>query len=216
MSDRLIAALPTTELTNLAYWSYPIDSRAAAHITAFTHDPEWAYTYMTAGMYRRDPRLKAVEVNRPLDWREACDTEEHRTFIGSLTAVTGTTHGLTMPAPAQAGARAIIAASFTGTDEEWSRLYAILSPTLTKVAADLVSLAAEAPPGRAPLSPRELGVLQWAAEGKTTRDTAAILRIHTRTVEMHLTSAREKLDALNTTHAVARALAHGLILPPSL
>lgn len=216
MSALLLAALPSTELTSLAYWSYPLDSRASGHLTAFTHDSDWAFTYISKGLYRSDPRLKAIEANRPLDWREACQTPEEIAFMNALTSVTGTTHGLTMPVPAPLGARALIGASYTGTDEEWDRLYAILSPTLTKLAADLVSIAEAPPPDHPPLTPRELGVLQWAAEGKTTRDTSAILEIHHRTVEMHLTSAREKLDALNTTHAVARALARGLILPPSI
>ena len=216
MSDRLLAALPATELTSLAYWSYPQDSRATGHIAAFTHDRDWAYAYISKGMYRFDPRIKAIEANRPLDWREVCETPEETAFMSSLTSVTGTTHGLSMPVPAPLGARALIGASFTGTAEAWDRLYAILSPTLTKLAGDLVSIAEAATSEQPPLTPRELGVLQWAAEGKTTRDTSAILQIHQRTVEMHLKSAREKLDALNTTHAVARALAHGFILPPSL
>ena len=216
MSARLLAALSPTELTSLVYWSYPLDSRARGHIVAFTHDRDWAYGYISKGLYRYDPRIKAIEANCPLDWREIYETPAETAFIRSLTAVTGTTHGLTMPVTAPLGARALIGASFTGTDDAWDRLYAILSPTLTKLAADLVSLAETAAPEHPPLTPRELGVLQWAAEGKTTRDTSAILQIHHRTVEMHLKSAREKLDALNTTHAVARALTHGLILPPSL
>ncbi len=216
MSARLLAALPATELTSLAYWSYPFDSRASGHIAAFTHDRDWAYAYISKGMYRYDPRIKAIEANRPLDWREVCETPEETSFMRSLTSVTGTTHGLSMLVPAPLGARALIGASFTGTDDAWDRLYAILSPTLTKLAGDLISIAEAETPEQPPLTPRELGVLQWAAEGKTTRDTSAILQIHQRTVEMHLKSAREKLDALNTTHAVARALAHGFILPPSL
>ncbi len=216
MSARLLAALSPTELTSLVYWSYPLDSRARGHIVAFTHDRDWAYAYISKGMYRYDPRIKAIEANRPLDWREVCESPEETAFMSSLTSVTGTTHGLSMPVPAPLGARALIGASFTGTDEAWDRLYAILSPTLTKLAGDLVSIAEAATSEQPPLTPRELGVLQWAAEGKTTRDTSAILQIHQRTVEMHLKSAREKLDALNTTHAVARALTHGLILPPAL
>jgi len=216
MSARLLAALPATELTSLMYWSYPLDSRASGHIAAFTHDRDWAYAYISQGLYRHDPRIKAIEANRPLDWREVCETPEETAFIKSLTSVTGTTHGLSMLVPAPLGARALIGASFTGTDDAWDRLHAILSPTLTRLAGDLVSIAEAATPEHPPLTPRELGVLQWAAEGKTTRDTSAILQIHHRTVEMHLKSAREKLDALNTTHAVARALAHGFILPPSL
>lgn len=63
------------------------------------------------------------------------------------------------------------------------------------------------------LSSRETEILQWIAAGKSQLDVAAILGIAQRTVEVHLSSARDKLGALNTPQAVARAVALGLIYP---
>lgn len=65
-----------------------------------------------------------------------------------------------------------------------------------------------APTERTPtrLTDREREVLGWVAQGKTTREIAAMLNIAPRTVDEHAKSAGRKLKALNRTHAVAIAL----------
>ncbi len=67
---------------------------------------------------------------------------------------------------------------------------------------------------RLPLSKRQREVLQWAARGKTDWEIATILCLSERSVKFHLESARNKLNATNRTHAVAKALLLGLINPP--
>jgi DNA-binding CsgD family transcriptional regulator len=56
-------------------------------------------------------------------------------------------------------------------------------------------------------------VLQWVAAGKSQQDVGDILNISSRTVEVHLRSAREKLGALTTVQAVGRAIGFGMIQP---
>ena len=64
------------------------------------------------------------------------------------------------------------------------------------------------------LSPREIECLKWAAHGKTFEDIGDILDISMNTVRMYLDMARHKLNCLNITHAVARAIKMELIPPP--
>jgi DNA-binding CsgD family transcriptional regulator len=64
---------------------------------------------------------------------------------------------------------------------------------------------------RGTLSPRELEILTWAAKGKTYLETARILGIAYASVHSHISSLRLKLNAVNTTHAVARGYELGLI-----
>jgi LuxR family transcriptional regulator of spore coat protein len=64
---------------------------------------------------------------------------------------------------------------------------------------------------RGALSPRELEILTWAAKGKTYWETARILGIGYASVHSHVNSLRLKLNAVNTTHAVARGYELGLI-----
>jgi len=61
------------------------------------------------------------------------------------------------------------------------------------------------------LSRRELQCLTWASEGKTAAETAIILGISDRTTRFYIESARNKLDAVNITQAVTKALRNGII-----
>ncbi|MDH5301433.1 MAG: LuxR family transcriptional regulator [Gammaproteobacteria bacterium] len=63
------------------------------------------------------------------------------------------------------------------------------------------------------ISGREQECLLWAAEGKTTWETAQILNISERTVLFHMQNAMKKLGAANKSHAVARAICYGIISP---
>ena len=47
--------------------------------------------------------------------------------------------------------------------------------------------------------------------GKTMNDSANILGISAQTVQTHLRRCKQKLAASNTTHAVSKAMYHGLI-----
>ncbi len=61
------------------------------------------------------------------------------------------------------------------------------------------------------LTDRERSVMAWAARGKTSDETADILRIAQTTVDKHIANALEKLDARNRTHGVAKCITLGLI-----
>lgn len=61
------------------------------------------------------------------------------------------------------------------------------------------------------LTNREKIVIQWLKEGKTTWDISVILNISQRTVKFHVSNILRKLDAVNRTHAVAKAMDQGII-----
>jgi len=62
------------------------------------------------------------------------------------------------------------------------------------------------------LSKRERSTLTLLAKGKNRAQAAQELEISENTLRVYVESARHKLGALNTTHAVARALAAGQIV----
>ena len=64
---------------------------------------------------------------------------------------------------------------------------------------------------RGVLTAREREVLRWVAGGKTSWEVSVILKISERTVKFHLVEASRKLNAVNRTSAVTKALARGLI-----
>lgn len=61
------------------------------------------------------------------------------------------------------------------------------------------------------LTSRELEVLKWIEQGKSTWDVSMILNRSERVVKWHINNVMRKLSALNRTHAVAIALRHGII-----
>ena len=61
------------------------------------------------------------------------------------------------------------------------------------------------------LTDRERDIMSWAARGKTTADTAEILKISNETVDTHVKNALRKLNAANKTHAVAKCISLGVI-----
>ena len=62
-----------------------------------------------------------------------------------------------------------------------------------------------------PLTPRELQVLQLVAEGKSTKEAAAILNITFKTAESHRTRIMEKLSIHETAGLVRYAIRRGLV-----
>lgn len=62
-----------------------------------------------------------------------------------------------------------------------------------------------------PLSHRERQVLQLIAEGKSTKEAAAILGVSVKTAESHRTRIMEKLDIHETATLVRYAIRRGLI-----
>jgi DNA-binding NarL/FixJ family response regulator len=61
------------------------------------------------------------------------------------------------------------------------------------------------------LTDREREVLTWVARGKTSAEIAIILGLSERTVNFHCDQAMRRLDVVNRTQAVAKALADGSI-----
>lgn len=66
------------------------------------------------------------------------------------------------------------------------------------------------------LSTRQRQVLTCAANGFTSRQTAAVLRLKPNTVRVHMETTKRRLKARTMAHAVAIAMGAGLIDPMSL
>ena len=58
---------------------------------------------------------------------------------------------------------------------------------------------------------REMEILRWLEEGKSTWEVSVILNRSERVIKYHVTNLMEKLSAQNRTHAVAIAIRQGLI-----
>lgn len=61
------------------------------------------------------------------------------------------------------------------------------------------------------LTPRQLDVLRWYRDGKTTSETAEILNVTIHAVDYHLRCIREKFGVADTRQALMKAISVGLI-----
>jgi DNA-binding NarL/FixJ family response regulator len=86
---------------------------------------------------------------------------------------------------------------------------AVIHPSLTQAFIEEVRLVDRKP--EAPLSPREIEILQKVAYGATTKEVADSLGISFHTVKTHLERIFEKLGANDRAQAVAIAIRQGLV-----
>ena len=86
---------------------------------------------------------------------------------------------------------------------------AVIHPALTQAFIEEVRLVDRKP--EAPLSPREIEILQQVAYGSTTKEVADALGISFHTVKTHLERIFEKLGANDRAQAVAIAIRQGLV-----
>lgn len=86
-----------------------------------------------------------------------------------------------------------------------------LSPVVSGAVVDAY-LASGQPTAR-PLTARERQVLQLVAEGKTTKEVAALLGVSVKTSESHRTRLMHKLGLHNTADLVRYAIREGFVSP---
>jgi DNA-binding NarL/FixJ family response regulator len=86
-----------------------------------------------------------------------------------------------------------------------------LSPGVSKTVVEAYRNKSELP--HDPLSPREREVLQLVAEGKTTKEVAALLGVSVKTAESHRTRIMSKLGIHETAGLVRYAIRRGLVQP---
>lgn len=175
---------------------------------------EWASRYNDHDYVFRDPIVSHLQGARtPFTWDDAYAAAPNLSDVKLIRGEAGDfglRAGHVVPVPTLDGSLAAI--SFGGA-----------APEMSGDAKDALTFAAAYAVGRllhvprrcidieVNMTPRETDVLLWAAEGKSDWDIATILGISRPTVLKHMRSAREKLDAMNRTHAVVKAIRGRLI-----
>ena len=194
----------------------PVDR--SVHVYA-NYPEAWKNHYRDARFHRVDPTLLMPSRSiAPVDWRRLRSHgnfgrvfhDAHDFGIGEL--------GVTIPARGPYGDIGMLSVTRNCGVPEWDGLAHRAMGELQSVAVHLHDAAMRSDAlshalRRPVLSSREVEILQWVAAGKSQQDVADILGIAQRTVEVHLASGRDKLAALNTPQAVARAISQGLIYP---
>lgn len=154
----------------------------------------------------------------PVDWKRLdWSGTRTRAFRADALAHGVGNQGFSVPIRGPAGQFALFTASHSCDDKAWAAFIKAHQRDLILAAHYLNRKALETAKARAPeptrgLSPRETDALTFLAMGYARGQVADMLSISEHTLRAYIESARFKLGAMNTTHAVARALAEGLIV----
>ncbi|WP_425040801.1 helix-turn-helix transcriptional regulator [Primorskyibacter sp. S187A] len=184
-----------------------------------TYSDAWIARYLECGYLRIDPvilgcfqRFHPVEWKR-LDW----SGKSAREFRKDAVAYGVGNQGFSIPIRGPNGQFALFTVSHNCPDEEWESYTKENRDQLILVAHYFNQKALEFEPVKQPepgqsLSPREADAMTLLAAGFSRAQAAEKLDISEHTLRVYIESARFKLGAMNTTHAVARALSRGLIV----
>jgi len=93
--------------------------------------------------------------------------------------------------------------NFTERDRS---LLELLRPALIKMQINAHERRPQNPTGSSQLTKRETEILVWIADGRTTKEIAAILVVSPHTVRKHVEHILDKLDVRTRSAAVARVL----------
>ena len=184
-----------------------------------TYDPIWVQHYIDQDYLRVDPVvLGCSQQFHPVDWKRLdWSHRAARAFRKDAIDHGVGNQGYSIPIRGPNGQFALFSISHSTDDESWARCTAENQRDLILIAHFLNQKALELEKDRAPepiraLSPREIDTLTFLAMGYSRGQVADMLEISEHTLRAYIESARFKLGALNTTHAVARALVEGLIV----
>ncbi|MEQ9694267.1 LuxR family transcriptional regulator [Shimia sp. SDUM112013] len=184
-----------------------------------TYSDAWVDRYVARDYLRIDPVIiGCFQRFHPVDWK--CldwSTKAARQFQVDAIAHGVGNQGLSVPIRGPNGQFALFSASHQCSDRTWEEFIGRNRRDLILIAHEFNEKALEFEPGRQPaqtraLSPREVDAMTLLASGHSRAQVAEALSISEHTLRVYIESARSKLGALNTTHAVARALSWGLIV----
>lgn len=193
-------------------------SHVGEEFAAATYSQEWQDHYADAGLTRIDPVVRGcLQSYGPVRWDKLDWTTPiaSRMMSDAVDAGVGN-QGLSLPIRGPDGQFAVFTVSHKASDGAWGRQVQdlmsdaiLVSHFLNQKALELVDGADGHIVGQ--LSPRECDVLSLLAVGQTRSQAADSLGISPHTARVYIESARRKVGATNTLHAVARAQSLGLL-----
>ncbi len=208
--------------THFAYWLLwpPEGARQPLCITNYPDD--WAEYYLNENYASHDYVGRyAAKSTLPFVWNKLVaerqlTQQQQKIFHEGQDA--GLKAGATVPIHGPGAAKATFSVSADMPDKDFEKLFSQHRHEVHLMATyaheKIIGLGLHKPLDNAiNLTPREIEVLTWAAKGKSRWEISIILAISEETVKAHLENTRRKLGASNTTHAIAIALLHGLLLP---
>ncbi|MCR9124594.1 MAG: autoinducer binding domain-containing protein [Rhodobacteraceae bacterium] len=184
-----------------------------------TYSEAWKKRYLDQNYLRVDPVIAGCYQRfHPVDWKQLDWTgKPARAFLAEAIAYGVGNQGYSVPVRGPVGQFALFTVSTNCSDDKWRAFTEDNSRDLILIAHYFNRKALAFEPDRSEeqaqaLSPRETDAITLIALGYSRAQVAEALAISEHTLRVYIESARFKLGATNTTHAVARALSRGLIV----
>lgn len=184
-----------------------------------TYEPAWVQRYVEQDYLRIDPVIQGCYQRfHPVDWKRLdWSGKAARAFLKEALDYGLGSQGYSIPLRGPNGQFALFTVNHSCSDDEWAAFTLQHRRELILIAHYFNQKALEFEPERTPgpaqqLSPREVDALTLLALGYGRAQVADTLSISEHTLRVYIESARFKLGAINTVHAVARAISQGLIV----
>jgi DNA-binding CsgD family transcriptional regulator len=232
--EALLERLQTTKSINeLQVWTHELrDYFGVTHVFyhtgtlkseqvgAFTYSLEWARRYIERDYRSIDPVVVGAQRRfHPMDWKSLdwSSPAARRMMREAMDFGLGN-QGWSVPIWGPQGEFALFCLNHTTDDQTWEAFtrgnakdILVVSHLMHEQAMRIINKETAAPTTE--LSPRERETLARLSLGQSRAVVADALQISENTLRAYIDSARHKLGALNVTHAVALALAKGIIVP---
>jgi DNA-binding CsgD family transcriptional regulator len=149
--------------------------------------------------------------SRPFRWRRAGRSASNELYLADEADPLGHVgSGFALPLHTASGRNglAVFFGETPGLSDEMLVEFHLRCVQLFSALIEVTTASARRLPA---MSNRELDCLRLTADGKTSEEIAELLHLSAHTANQYLTTAALKLDAVNRTHAVSKALRMGLI-----
>jgi DNA-binding CsgD family transcriptional regulator len=186
---------------------------------AGTYSSEWVDRYLEKDYLRMDPVIfGCFQRFTPVNWKQLdWSSKAAKAFLVEAIDFGVGNQGYTIPIRGPQGQFALFTVNNTASDADWEAFIEIHGRDLIIFGHEFNKKALEFEGGdnatpTPSLSPRELMAISNLAKGLSRAQAAQEMGISEHTLRVYIEAARHKLGALNTTHAVARAMSTGVII----
>lgn len=184
---------------------------------AITYKSDWVDAYIEQEFHRIDPVvINCFRRFTPTDWKQMdWKNRSARELLAEGISNGVGNQGVTLPVRGPGGQFAVLTFNDRASDTSWKRFTGeklndlILIGHYVNERAIALEGQSDAPYQK--LSPRETDTLTLLACGLSRGQISERLKISESTLRVYIESARFKLGAVNTVHAVANAVSRGLV-----
>lgn len=218
LGETLQAIASEIGVRHIAHLRFATDNTCDASLSTAiaTYSRGWQTQYFLRDYIYADPVVaRGRNSLLPFDWKEVVsDDPAVCAFLADAAKHGVGRNGFSIPLRNGKGIRSLVSFTSDHSKAEWARYKQTNMVKLRRLSSlidSAVDVKSKLPLPAVRLSKGEKQCLLWAAKGKTIQEIAKLLNFGFGSVNARLDSARNKLHCMNLSHAIAVAIATGVI-----